>query len=200
MKGESVFAADIETEQPKDNVVCESPWVPPPLSLQLSSFTKGSCVVVLFPTITSIIYDNETKRAVLCIKLLIRHKVSSFATMKSHDFVLTWMLFCLLWKVRTGSQQLGLLFRMIYLNFTEAVWRLIKWKTQVSIPISLFMVWCCRSCLQVLVACQSAQSLGLTFCEIHLFVFGVWLFCFLTLSWLIPLSSLCAKNDAQTSR
>ena len=29
MKGESVFAADIGTEQPKDNVVCESrsPWV-----------------------------------------------------------------------------------------------------------------------------------------------------------------------------
>lgn len=184
MKGESVFAADIETEQPKDNVVCESPWVPPPLSLQLSSFTKGSCVVVLFPTITSIIYDNETKRAVLCIKLLIRHKVSSFATMKSHDCVLKWMLVCLLWKVRTGSQQLGLLFRMIYL----------------TIPISLFMVWCCTSCLQVLVACQSAHSIGLKFCEIHLFVFGVWLFCFLTLSWLIPLSSLCAKNDAQTSR
>lgn len=70
MKGESVFAADIGTQKLRDNVVCESrsPWVlSPPLSLQLLSFTKGNRVVVISPTITSIIYDNETKRCALHI-------------------------------------------------------------------------------------------------------------------------------------
>lgn len=59
-----------EKANPKDNVVCESrsPWI---LS-SLPSFTKGSRVVVISPTITSIIYGNETKRGVLCILLLIR--------------------------------------------------------------------------------------------------------------------------------
>lgn len=75
MKGESVFASDIgEGRNSKDNVVCESqsPWILSSLSLRLSSFTKGSRVVVISPTITSIIYGNETKRGVLCILLLIR--------------------------------------------------------------------------------------------------------------------------------
>lgn len=79
MKGESVFASDIgegekKEANPKDNVVCESrsPWILSSLSLRLSSFTKGSRVVVISPTITSIIYGNETKRGVLCILLLIR--------------------------------------------------------------------------------------------------------------------------------
>lgn len=77
MKGESVFASDIGEgggANPKDNVVCESrsPWILSSLSLRLSSFTKGSRVVVIAPTITSIIYGNETKRGVLCILLLIR--------------------------------------------------------------------------------------------------------------------------------
>lgn len=78
MKGESVFAADIGAALPKDNVVCDSrsPWVsfslfpssPTPLSLRLLSPTKGSLVVVVVvvisPTITSIIYGNETERGV----------------------------------------------------------------------------------------------------------------------------------------
>lgn len=83
MKGDSVFPSDIgkgkkkkrkEEANPKDNVVCESrsPWILSSLSLRLPSFTKGSRVVVIFPTITSIIYGNETKRGVLCILLLIR--------------------------------------------------------------------------------------------------------------------------------
>lgn len=72
MKGESVFAADIGEEQPKDNVVCESgsPWIP--LSKQLSSSLKRSSIVVLFATITSIIYDSEAKRGVRHLLFLIR--------------------------------------------------------------------------------------------------------------------------------
>lgn len=82
MKGESVFAADIGAALPKDNVVCESrsPWLsfalfpssPTPLSLRLLSPTKGSLVVVVVvisPTITSIIYGNETERGVRRILL-----------------------------------------------------------------------------------------------------------------------------------
>lgn len=92
MKGESVFAADIGTEQPTDNVVCEShsPWVLSSFSLQLSSSTKGSRAVVLFLTITSIIYDNETKRCVLCSSSLIRGK---FTTMMICESILARMAF-----------------------------------------------------------------------------------------------------------